>query len=81
MRLPEPMLAKSAPLSSNRGWSFEPKWDGFRAIARAAGLDCPEIRSAQTDSERPAANSVRRSSRSRRVLLQRVRLAARVPSR
>ena len=32
--LPEPMLAKSAPLPTSRGWAFEPKFDGFRAIVR-----------------------------------------------
>ncbi len=30
----EPMLAKSVPeLPAGEGWLFEPKWDGFRAIA------------------------------------------------
>src|SRR4051812_3987627 len=28
------MLAKGGPLPSGRGWSFEPKWDGFRALVR-----------------------------------------------
>jgi ATP-dependent DNA ligase len=32
MPLPEPMLAKAGPLPTRRGWSFEPKWDGYRAI-------------------------------------------------
>src|SRR5439155_20104975 len=35
MRLPSPMLARSAPIPSGRDWGFEPKWDGFRAILRA----------------------------------------------
>jgi bifunctional non-homologous end joining protein LigD len=26
------MLARSAPLPTGSGWSFEPKWDGFRAL-------------------------------------------------
>jgi ATP-dependent DNA ligase len=26
------MLARSGPLPSSSGWSFELKWDGFRAI-------------------------------------------------
>jgi ATP-dependent DNA ligase len=26
------MLAGPGPLPAGRGWSFEPKWDGFRAI-------------------------------------------------
>jgi bifunctional non-homologous end joining protein LigD len=30
--LPDPMLARSAPLPVGRGWSYELKWDGFRAI-------------------------------------------------
>ena len=33
MRLPAPMLAKSGPLPAQGEWSFEIKWDGFRAIA------------------------------------------------
>jgi bifunctional non-homologous end joining protein LigD len=32
--LPDPMLARSGPLPTRPGWSFEPKWDGFRAIVR-----------------------------------------------
>jgi len=32
--LPQPMLARSGPLPTRPGWSFEPKWDGFRAIVR-----------------------------------------------
>lgn len=28
------MLAKPGLLATGRGWSFEPKWDGFRAIVR-----------------------------------------------
>src|SRR2546421_10594945 len=32
--LPAPMLARSAPLPTRPGWSYEPKWDGFRAIVR-----------------------------------------------
>jgi hypothetical protein len=30
LRLPDPMLSRSDP---SPGWSFEVKWDGFRAIA------------------------------------------------
>ena len=30
--LPEPMLSRSAPLLRGPGWSFEVKWDGFRAL-------------------------------------------------
>jgi len=33
LRIPEPMLARPAPLPSGPAWSFELKWDGFRAIA------------------------------------------------
>jgi ATP-dependent DNA ligase len=32
LRLPDPMLARSAPLPTGVGWSYELKWDGFRAI-------------------------------------------------
>jgi bifunctional non-homologous end joining protein LigD len=32
--LPAPMLARSAPLPTRGRWSYEPKWDGFRAILR-----------------------------------------------
>jgi ATP-dependent DNA ligase len=32
--LPAPMLARAAPLPTRPGWSFDPKWDGFRAIVR-----------------------------------------------
>jgi ATP-dependent DNA ligase len=30
--LPEPLLAKSGKLPTRGDWSFEVKWDGFRAI-------------------------------------------------
>jgi hypothetical protein len=30
------MLARSGPLPTRPGWSFEPKWDGFRALVRTA---------------------------------------------
>jgi ATP-dependent DNA ligase len=29
------MLARSGRLPTRRGWAFEPKWDGFRAIVRS----------------------------------------------
>src|SRR6185295_2500274 len=33
MRLPSsPMLAKPGPLPTGPGWSYEVKWDGFRAL-------------------------------------------------
>jgi bifunctional non-homologous end joining protein LigD len=35
MPLPDPMLARPGPLPTGRGWWFEPKWDGFRAIVRS----------------------------------------------
>jgi ATP-dependent DNA ligase len=41
--LPRPMLARSGPLPTRPGWSFEPKWDGFRAIVRMG--DGFEVRS------------------------------------
>jgi bifunctional non-homologous end joining protein LigD len=33
LRLPEPMLARSAPLPAGPGWRYEPKLDGFRCLA------------------------------------------------
>jgi bifunctional non-homologous end joining protein LigD len=30
--LPQPMLARSGPIPSRGDWTFEVKWDGFRAI-------------------------------------------------
>jgi hypothetical protein len=30
--LPEPMLSRPGPIPTGRGWQFEPKWDGFRAL-------------------------------------------------
>jgi ATP-dependent DNA ligase len=32
--LPQPMLARSAPVPVGRGLTYELKFDGFRAIAR-----------------------------------------------
>ena len=32
LRLPQPTLARPAPLPTGSGWSYELKWDGFRAI-------------------------------------------------
>jgi ATP-dependent DNA ligase len=32
MWLPDPMLARSASLPLGSGYSYEVKWDGFRAI-------------------------------------------------
>jgi bifunctional non-homologous end joining protein LigD len=32
LRLPAPMLLRSAPLPQRSGYVFEPKWDGFRAL-------------------------------------------------
>jgi bifunctional non-homologous end joining protein LigD len=32
LRLPEPMLARSGPVPTGRGWTFEPKLDGFRCL-------------------------------------------------
>jgi bifunctional non-homologous end joining protein LigD len=32
LRLPEPMLARSGPIPRGRGWTFEPKMDGFRCL-------------------------------------------------
>lgn len=38
MTLPEPMEARlAAALPAGPGWVFEPKWDGFRAIAARTG--------------------------------------------
>jgi bifunctional non-homologous end joining protein LigD len=38
------MLARSAPLPTLPGWSFEPKWDGFRAILRTGDGYCVRSR-------------------------------------
>ena len=32
MRLPDPMLLRAGPIPTGPGWSFEVKWDGFRAL-------------------------------------------------
>src|SRR5215212_2298381 len=32
LRLPDPMLARSGTIPSGRGWTFEPKLDGFRCL-------------------------------------------------
>ena len=32
LRLPEPMLARSDAIPSRRGWTFEPKLDGYRCL-------------------------------------------------
>ena len=34
LRLPEPLLARSGPLPTRGQWVLEPKWDGFRCLAR-----------------------------------------------
>jgi len=35
-----PMEARSADeIPSERGWQYEPKWDGFRCIAFRSGVD------------------------------------------
>jgi ATP-dependent DNA ligase len=39
LRLPEPMLARSAPIPTGRGWLFEPKLDGFRCLVFRDGDD------------------------------------------
>jgi ATP-dependent DNA ligase len=35
--LPEPMLARSARLPISRGYAYEVKWDGFRALVSTEG--------------------------------------------
>jgi bifunctional non-homologous end joining protein LigD len=37
LRLPEPMLARSAAIPTGRGWLFEPKLDGLRCLTRTHG--------------------------------------------
>jgi hypothetical protein len=39
LRLPDPMLSRTAPLPLGSGWSYELKWDGFRVMP--AVLDLP----------------------------------------
>jgi ATP-dependent DNA ligase len=38
------MLAKRGALPTTAGWSFEPKWDGFRAIVRSGEDYCVRSR-------------------------------------
>lgn len=35
--LPQPMVARSGPIPTRGDWSFEVKWDGFRAIVSTEG--------------------------------------------
>jgi bifunctional non-homologous end joining protein LigD len=37
LRLPEPVLARAGQLPGGRGWSFEPKLDGFRCLVCTHG--------------------------------------------
>jgi hypothetical protein len=37
LRLPEPMLLRSARLPTSGEYAFEPKWDGFRALVSRNG--------------------------------------------
>jgi bifunctional non-homologous end joining protein LigD len=32
LRLPDPMLSRPGPLPTDSAWSYELKWDGFRAV-------------------------------------------------
>ncbi len=42
--LPAPMLAKPLPeLPEGEGWTYEPKWDGFRAIVAVADGGAPRV--------------------------------------
>jgi hypothetical protein len=36
-RFPQPMLARSGPISRCGDWAFEVKWDGYRAIVSTEG--------------------------------------------
>jgi bifunctional non-homologous end joining protein LigD len=38
------MLARTGKLPTGAGWSFEPKWDGFRAILRTGDGYCVRSR-------------------------------------
>jgi len=55
MPLPDPMLANPGPLPTGRGWSFELKWDGFRAIVRSGDSYCVRSRRGwlMTEAARP----------------------------
>ena len=44
LRLPEPMLARSGPIPSGRGWTFEPKLDGFRCLVCTDATFCARSR-------------------------------------
>src|SRR3954452_12635850 len=37
LRLPEPALARTAPIPTGTGWVFEPKLDGFRCLTCTHG--------------------------------------------
>ena len=37
LRLPDPMLSHACDLPTGSGWSFELKWDGFRALVSTEG--------------------------------------------
>src|SRR4051812_41747308 len=43
MRLPEPMLLRPGTLPLGSGYSYELKWDGFRALVST--VDRPRVRS------------------------------------
>jgi ATP-dependent DNA ligase len=48
------MLSRPGPLPSGSGWSFELKWDGFRAIVSTEGA-APQGEARQWRDRRPVA--------------------------
>ena len=38
--LPAPMLLRPGPIPTGTGWSFEVKWDGFRALVSTLDGSC-----------------------------------------
>ena len=44
LRLPEPMLARAGEIPGGRGWTFEPKMDGFRCMVRTHATFCARSR-------------------------------------
>ena len=63
MRLPEPMLAKSAPLPDGPEWRFELKLDGFRAIVSTTGglRVLSSLRSADRENNHSLMNRISRT--------------------
>ena len=53
---PAPMLSRPGPIPTGSGWSFEVKWDGFRALVATVDGPCAEPKRLEHD-RRPARTS------------------------